>query len=51
MEEIKVKDNPTGRKVYADQFIEMSDDLLVAMFADKIDEFLKTQNGQEKPAR
>ena len=49
MEEIKVKDNPTGRKVYADQFIEMSDDeydLLVSMFADKIDELLKEQNGQ-----
>ena len=54
MEEIKIKDNPTGRKVYADEFIEMSGDeydLLVSMFADKIGEFLKTQNGQEKPAR
>lgn len=54
MEEIKVKDNPTGRKVYADGFIEMSADeydLLVSMFADKIDEFLKTKTGQEKPVR
>ena len=49
MEEIKIKDNSTGRKVYADEFIEMSADeydLLVSMFADKIDELLKEQNGQ-----
>lgn len=54
MEEIELIDNPTGRKVYAEESIDMSDDeydLLVSMFADKIDEFLKTQNGQKKPAR
>ena len=49
MEEIKVKDNPTGRKVYVDEFIEMSGDeydLLVSLFADKIDELLKGRNCQ-----
>lgn len=54
MEEIKIKDNPAGRKVYVADRMEMSDDeydLLVSMFADKIDEFLKTQNRQEKPVR
>ena len=54
MEDIKVKDNPTGRKVYADEFIEMSDDeydLLVSLFADKIDTLLKIENEQETPAR
>ena len=51
MEEIKIKDNPTGRKVYADKFIEISADeydLLVSMFADKIDELLKEQSSQVK---
>ena len=51
MEEIKIKDNPTGRKVYADEFIEMSGDeydLLVSMFANKIDELLKEQSSQVK---
>ena len=46
MEEIKIKDNPTGRKVYVDDYIEMSNDeydLLVSMFADKIDDLLKGQ--------
>ena len=54
MEEIKIKDNPTGRKVYADEFIEMSGDeydLLVSLFADKIDALLKIENEQENPAR
>ena len=54
MKEIKIKDNPTGRKVYAEEFIEMSDDeydLLVSLFADKIDALLKIENEQENPAR
>lgn len=54
LEDIKVKDNPTVRKVYADEFIEMSDDeydLLVSLFADKIDTLLKIENEQENPAR
>ena len=54
MEEIEIIDNPMGRKVYAEESIGMSDDeydLLVSMFADKIDEFFKAKNGQEKPAR
>lgn len=51
MEEIEITNNPTGRKVYVADSIEMSDneyDLLVSMFADKIDDFFQTQNGQVK---
>ncbi len=51
MEEIEITNNPTERKIYVEDSIEMSDDeydLLVSMFADKIDEFFHTQNGQVK---
>ena len=53
MEEIKLKNNPLGIKVYAEGKPEMTGNeysLLVSAFADKMDEIFNAKNGSEIPA-
>ena len=50
MEEIKLKNNPLGIKIYAEGKPEMTGNeysLLVAAFADKMDEIFNAKNGSE----
>lgn len=52
MEEIKLKNNPLGIKVYAIGKPEMTENeysLLVSAFADKMDEIFNTKSGSEIP--
>ena len=52
MEEIKLKNNPLGIRVYAVGKPEMTGNeygLLVAAFADKMDEIFNAKSGQENP--
>ena len=53
MEEIKLKNNPLGIRVYAEGKPEMTGNeysLLVSAFADKMDEMFNAKNGSEIPA-
>lgn len=53
MEEIKLKNNPLGIKVYAEGKPEMTGNeynLLVSAFADKMDEIFNAKSGSEIPA-
>ena len=52
MEEIKLKNNPLGIKVYAEGKPEMTGNeysLLVSAFADKMDEIFNAKSGSENP--
>ena len=54
MEEIKVKNNTLGRKVYTIGEPQTSGeeyDLLVSSFLDGLEKLTERENGQEKPAR
>lgn len=54
MEEIKVKNNSLGLKVYAIGEPETSGEeynLLVSSFMDSLEKFADKENGQENPAR
>ena len=54
MEELKIKDNPTGRKVYAIGEHHTSGEeyeLLVSSFLDGLEKLTERENEQKEPAR